>query len=113
MTWTAAIAGMELYRMKKSRPAVIVLALALIVARGGTRLAGAILSYLPARRSPEADGAVAMFERYRDSLVATLDECGTGRELDGRGHHQDKFIAGELDLALVFRDSMERPSLVH
>jgi 2-phosphosulfolactate phosphatase len=61
--------------------------------------AGAILSRLPARRSPEAEAAVALFERYRDSLVATLDQCGSGRELDGRGHSNDKFIAGELDVS--------------
>ena len=61
--------------------------------------AGAILSWLPARRSPEADAAVALFERYRDCLVATLDQCGSGREMDGRGHHQDKFIAGELNVS--------------
>jgi 2-phosphosulfolactate phosphatase len=61
--------------------------------------AGAILSSLPGRRSPEADAAVALFERYRDRLVAALDECGSGRELDGRGHQRDKFLAGELDVS--------------
>jgi 2-phosphosulfolactate phosphatase len=62
--------------------------------------AGAILSSLPGRRSPEADAAVGLFERYRDRLVATLDECGSGRELDGRGHQRDKFLAGELDVSV-------------
>src|SRR5262245_37585335 len=61
--------------------------------------AGAILSRLPGPRSPEAEWAVAIFERYRDDLVTTLDACGSGRELDGRGHHDDKFIAGELDVS--------------
>jgi 2-phosphosulfolactate phosphatase len=61
--------------------------------------AGAILSWLPGPRSPEADAAVAIFERHRATLLATLDRCGSGRELDGRGHHQDKFIAGELDVS--------------
>ena len=58
--------------------------------------AGAILA--PARpRSPEAEAAVAIFERCRDNLLMTLDACGSGRELDERGHHDDKFIAAELD----------------
>jgi 2-phosphosulfolactate phosphatase len=61
--------------------------------------AGAILSWLPGRRSPEADAAVAIFERYRETLLATLDQCGSGRELDERGHHRDKFIAGQLDIS--------------
>jgi 2-phosphosulfolactate phosphatase len=61
--------------------------------------AGAILSCLPGRRSPEADAAVALFERYRETLVATLDRCGSGRELDGRGHRKDKLIAGALDVS--------------
>jgi 2-phosphosulfolactate phosphatase len=61
--------------------------------------AGAILSRLPAHRSPEAEAAVALFERYSDRLVATLDQCGSGRELDGRGHPRDKFIAGELNVS--------------
>jgi 2-phosphosulfolactate phosphatase len=59
--------------------------------------AGAILRWLPDSRSPEAEAAAALFERYRDQLGSTLDQCGSGRELAGRGHDQDKFIAGQLD----------------
>ena len=61
--------------------------------------AGAILSCLPGPRSPEAEAAVAIFEHYRDNLLMTLDACGSGRELDERGHHDDKFIAGQLDVS--------------
>ncbi len=61
--------------------------------------AGAILRWFPGSRSPEADSAVALFERHRDRLVATLDQCASGRELDERGHHKDKFIAGQLDVS--------------
>jgi 2-phosphosulfolactate phosphatase len=61
--------------------------------------AGAILSCLPGPRSPEAEAAVVIFERYRDDLVAALDASGSGRELDGRGHYDDKFIAGQLDVS--------------
>jgi 2-phosphosulfolactate phosphatase len=61
--------------------------------------AGAILRWLPGSRSPEAESAVALFERHRERLVETLDQCGSGRELDGRGHEKDKFIAGQLDVS--------------
>ena len=61
--------------------------------------AGAILRWLPGSRSPEAESAVALFERHREGLVATLDQCGSGRELDERGHDKDKFIAGQLDVS--------------
>ena len=61
--------------------------------------AGAILRWLPDSRSPEAESAVALFERHRESLVATLDQCASGRELDERGHLNDKFIAGDLNVS--------------
>ena len=61
--------------------------------------AGAILRGLPGARSPEAESAVALFERHRDQLVEVLDQCGSGRELDWRGHHEDKLIAGQLDIS--------------
>lgn len=61
--------------------------------------AGAILRWLPHSRSPEAESAVTLFERHRETLVATLDQCGSGRELDGRGHDKDKLIAGQLDVS--------------
>lgn len=61
--------------------------------------AGAVLSWLPGRRSPEADAAVAIFERGREKLLITLGQCGSGRELDERGHDGDKFIAGQLDIS--------------
>jgi 2-phosphosulfolactate phosphatase len=61
--------------------------------------AGAILSHLPGSRSPEALAMVAVFESCRHTLVETLDRCGSGRELAGRGHEQDKLIASELDVS--------------
>jgi 2-phosphosulfolactate phosphatase len=61
--------------------------------------AGAILRWLPGSRSPEADAAIAAFERCQDSLVDTLDRCGSGRELDARGHAGDKDLAGALDVS--------------
>jgi 2-phosphosulfolactate phosphatase len=61
--------------------------------------AGAILRWLPGSRSPEADAAVALFDAHRDRLPETLDGCGSGRELDGRGHLRDKVIAGALNVS--------------
>ena len=61
--------------------------------------AGAILSRLPGGRSPEAESAVTLFERHRAELVEVLDQCGSGRELDSRGHLRDKYIAGQLDIS--------------
>ena len=65
--------------------------------RGGP--SGPFLESVDPPRSGEAEAAVAIFERYRDKLVMALDACGSGRELDGRGHHDDKFIAGQLDVS--------------
>jgi len=61
--------------------------------------AGAILRSLPGSRSPEAEAAVALFETHQDRLVDTLARCGSGRELAGRGHARDKFIAGALNVS--------------
>lgn len=61
--------------------------------------AGAILRWLPGNASPEAQSAVALFERHHARLIEVLDHCGSGRELDGRGHENDKLIAGELDIS--------------
>jgi 2-phosphosulfolactate phosphatase len=59
--------------------------------------AGAILAALPGSRSPEAEAMIAVFDARRDALIETLDACGSGRELVGRGHLRDKLIAGDLD----------------
>ena len=61
--------------------------------------AGAILRWLPGSRSPEAESAIALFEHHQSRLIDVLDRCGSGRELDGRGHERDKFIAGDLDVS--------------
>lgn len=61
--------------------------------------AGAILRWLPGPHSPEAAAAVALFDIHRDRLVETLQHCGSGRELDGRGHTSDKIVAGALDVS--------------
>jgi len=59
--------------------------------------AGAVLSHLPGGRSPEADAAVVLFERYRDALPDTLRRCSSGRELEQRGQSNDLALAFDLD----------------
>ncbi|PYP73092.1 MAG: hypothetical protein DMD41_07375 [Gemmatimonadetes bacterium] len=59
--------------------------------------AGAILSYLRGSRSPEAQAAMAVFERHRTSPMEALASCSSGRELELRGHNNDKILAGQLN----------------
>jgi 2-phosphosulfolactate phosphatase len=59
--------------------------------------AGAVLAGLPGARSPEADAAVAVFERHRDALPETIRQCSSGRELEARGQLNDLALAADLD----------------
>lgn len=67
--------------------------------------AGAVLSLLSGSRSPEADLAVAAFERFRDDLTGTLCRCGSGKELMERG------FQGDIELACEFGVSSAAPML--
>jgi 2-phosphosulfolactate phosphatase len=56
--------------------------------------AGAIISHLPGRRSPEADIAVAVFESVKPHLIETLRMCCSGRQLSAANFDKDiDFIA--------------------
>ncbi len=59
--------------------------------------AGAIISGLGGRRSPEAEAAVAAFEAAKPNLPAKLRSCSSGLELIERGFEQDVELAGGLD----------------
>jgi 2-phosphosulfolactate phosphatase len=62
--------------------------------------AGAILSHLPPEaRSPEAEVAVAAFERFKDDLPGNLAACASGRELAAIGFDDDVAMAAELDVS--------------
>jgi 2-phosphosulfolactate phosphatase len=61
--------------------------------------AGAILRWLPGSRSPEAESVIAVFERFKGELTEVLDRCGSGRELQERGHRDDVSLAGALDVS--------------
>ena len=68
--------------------------------------AGAVLSELAGRLSPEAELAVAAFERFRGRLPETLAACISGRELLRRGFGMDVELSAECgvsDAAPVLR----------
>lgn len=61
--------------------------------------AGAILACLPGHPSPEAETAIAAFERARPRLGDILMESCSGRELAARGHAHDVELAAALDVS--------------
>lgn len=69
--------------------------------------AGAILSYLEGRLSPEAEAAVAVFRRWEDDLITALKRCGSGKELVAKGFTTD------VELAAAFNTSNCVPLLTH
>lgn len=68
--------------------------------------AGAVLSELAGTRSPEAEAAVAVFERFRERLLETLSACSSGKEAGERGSPLD------LQLAADWNASQAVPRLV-
>lgn len=59
--------------------------------------AGAILSYLPQEKSPEARVCEGAFVQVRNDLEAILWECGSGRELREKGFGVDVQHAARLN----------------
>lgn len=69
--------------------------------------AGAILSYLDGRFSPEAAIAVAVFQSMKDNLWSTLRNCSSGKELMARGFATDIELAAAINISRcvpLFRD---------
>lgn len=58
--------------------------------------AGAVLANLPGRPSPEAETAIAVFERFQHRLCETLLRSTSGKELAGRGFACDVEVAAEF-----------------
>jgi 2-phosphosulfolactate phosphatase len=67
--------------------------------------AGAIISYLSGKRSPEAETAVAAFTSAQSRLLQTLQQCGSGREMIDIGFGRD------IDLAVALNQSNCAPLL--
>jgi 2-phosphosulfolactate phosphatase len=61
--------------------------------------AGAIVSYLGSRPSPEAEAARSAFEGARQDLRNLLLGCSSGKELIERGYKQDVLLAAELNVS--------------
>ena len=61
--------------------------------------AGAIISYLDGRCSPEALAANSVFERGKEDLEKLLLQCSSGKELIERGCKQDVLLAAELNVS--------------
>ena len=59
--------------------------------------AGAIVSGLDARKSPEARAAEAVFESSRGDLGSILAACASGQELIQRGYRADVDLSSRLD----------------
>jgi 2-phosphosulfolactate phosphatase len=67
--------------------------------------AGAIISYLSGKRSPEAEIAVAAFTSAQSHLLQVLQQCGSGREMIDIGFGSD------IDLAVALNQSNCAPFL--
>ena len=59
--------------------------------------AGAILRHLPGRRSPEAEAAIAAFERRQGAMLEALMASSSGRELIERDFQIDVECAAHVD----------------
>jgi 2-phosphosulfolactate phosphatase len=62
--------------------------------------AGAILSHFDTSRSPEAELAIAAYERFHNCLPETLIQASSGRELMERGFRADVELAATLDAGI-------------
>lgn len=61
--------------------------------------AGAILSHLDGRLSPEAEAAVAVFRHWQDDLVTALKKCSSGKELVAKGFTTDIELAAAFNIS--------------
>lgn len=60
--------------------------------------AGAILSYLEGKKSPEAELCITSFLHSKDNLNDLIWNCGSGRELRGRGYEADVSHCSRLNV---------------
>jgi 2-phosphosulfolactate phosphatase len=60
---------------------------------------GAVIAGLRGRLSPEAEVAVAAFERFRKTLYEAIQDCVSGRELAKRGFERDIEIAADYGVS--------------
>jgi 2-phosphosulfolactate phosphatase len=74
--------------------------------------AGAIISHLTGRRSPETLVALAAFRAVESELDNTLRQCSSGKELIERGYATDVLLAAQLNVSayapLLVNDAYRR-----
>jgi len=61
--------------------------------------AGAIISHLTGKLSPEGVSAVAAFQEAKSHLDEYLYQCSSGKELIERGYSEDVRLASQLDIS--------------
>ncbi|MBD2257430.1 2-phosphosulfolactate phosphatase [Pseudanabaena sp. FACHB-2040] len=61
--------------------------------------AGAVISYLEGKLSPEAQLAREAYQSVRQSLKHLIKQCGSGQELIERGFKQDVDLASEMNVS--------------
>jgi len=73
--------------------------------------AGAIISHLQGRLSPESRAALAVFDVSKANLAEEVRNCISGKELIERGFEEDLLLACDLDVngnVPVLRDGAYR-----
>lgn len=61
--------------------------------------AGAVLAHLAGRDSPESSAAIALYQQFSRDLLATLQQCASGRQLIEMGYPQDVQLAAEINVS--------------
>ncbi len=61
--------------------------------------AGAVISYLGGKFSPEAQLASEAYQGLRQSLERLIKQCSSGQELIRRGFKQDVDLASEMNVS--------------
>lgn len=61
--------------------------------------AGAIIDALRGKKSPEAEAAVASYRSCANTLVESLFNCGSGKELVERGFESDVLLASQVNVS--------------
>jgi 2-phosphosulfolactate phosphatase len=61
--------------------------------------AGAVISFLPGDRSPEAFAAATVFQAGHEKTYELIKDCGSGKELVARGSGDDLALAAQVDVS--------------
>lgn len=59
--------------------------------------AGAVISYVEGKLSPESKASLAVFESSKESLLSDIKKCSSGKELIDRGFEKDIILACDFN----------------